>query len=48
MGDLDDVYKLKVSINSDWFFFTETLLKEDLGSEQKPEDICFDGCIYTR
>jgi len=23
-------------------------LKEDLGSEQKPEDICFDGCIYTR
>merc|ERR1712165_440047 len=23
-------------------------LKEDLGIEQKPEDICFDGCIYTR
>merc|ERR1719412_1458605 len=23
-------------------------LKEDLGVEQKPEDICFDGCIYTR
>ena len=30
MGDLDDVYKLKVSINSDKFFFTQTLLKRKI------------------
>ena len=48
MGDLDDVYQLKVFINSDPFLFIETLLKEDLGVEKKPEDICFDGCIYSR
>jgi len=23
-------------------------LKEDLGMEQKPNEICYDGCIYTR
>ena len=47
MGDLDDVYTLKVWTILSYHVSAYSVWRQD-DEGTKPEDVCVDGCVYTR